>query len=42
MGLSVSGSLAKTARALWAQGKYVAASHVWRRAMQAIINEMEG
>lgn len=42
MGLSASGSLAKTARALWAQGKYVAASHAWRRAMQALINEIEG
>ena len=34
--------MAKTARALWAQGKYVAASHVWQRAMRALINEMEG
>ena len=35
-------SLAKTARALWAQGHYIAADHVWRRAMQALINEMKG
>ena len=34
--------MAKTARALWAQGKYIAASHVWRRAMHALINEMRG
>lgn len=42
MALSASGNLAQTARALWAQGKYIAASHVWRQAMQALINEMEG
>lgn len=35
-------NLAKTASALWAQGKYIAASHVWRRAMQALINAMKG
>lgn len=33
--------LAQTARALWAQGKYIAASHTWRLAMQTFINEME-
>ena len=42
MALSVSGDLAQKARALWAQGKYDAASHVWRRAMQALIDEMKG
>lgn len=42
MEFCLSGSLAQTARALWAQGKYVAASHAWRRAMQARINEMKG
>lgn len=35
-------NMAKTARALWAQGKYDAASRVWRLAMQALINEMKG
>ena len=35
-------NLAQTARALWAQGRYIAAAHVWQRAMQAFINEMEG
>lgn len=35
-------SLAQKARALWAQGKYDAASLVWRLAMQALINEMKG
>ena len=38
----VARNMAKLARALWAQGKYTAASHVWRRAMQALINEIEG
>lgn len=35
-------NMAKLARVLWAQGRYIAADHVWRRAMQALINEMEG
>ena len=35
-------NMAKLARALWAQGKYTAASHAWRRAMQAFINERKG
>lgn len=42
MEFCLSGSLAKTARALWAQGKYIAADHVWRIAMLAFINERKG
>ena len=35
-------NLAQTARALWAQGKYIAASYVWRRAMRTLINDWKG
>lgn len=35
-------NLAELARVLWAQGKYIAADHVWRRAMVSLINERKG